>query len=985
MNNNNSVLDVTPPLILCASFVADPLAESLGRLMVLAGLRVSVELGPYHQVFQCLLAPDSALTGVSGGINVLLLRLEDFARDHDDTAGALAVVESVVNDLPPAIEAAVGRTGRPLLVAVFAASPNALGRLGQGLEEMRQRLLLRLKSIAGLSLIQDDEIERVACGAREDAEADRLAHIPFVDTHFASLALAVARKAHALLQPAHKVLVLDCDNTLWRGVVGEDGVAGLDLPAGMLALQRRAVELHGQGVLIALASKNVSEDVDSVFASRPDMVLRPEHIVARRVNWQPKPENLRSLAQELNLGLDSFVFIDDNPVECAQMRSVLPQVVTLQLPADADAIPAFLDHLWTFDRVAITDEDRQRTAMYRENQARRQSESSASSFGEFIATLEMQIDIAVPNQDEWARISQLSQRTNQFNFTTRRYTETELRTWASHEDGGVLRVRVRDRFGDYGLVGVAVCSAVHSDLLVDSFFLSCRVLGRGVEHALLAHLGKQAVGRRLDQVRLPFRPTPKNLPAQAFADSVAGEWRTETPEGEDFVIPAQVAADLRYRLGEVPEAVMNALRDDEKKALQPAAQPVDSAGERSTRYSLLATELINGPAVLAWVQGMQRQARILPDLAVPPSGELEAAMLALWTEVLQIDGLGVEDDFHALGCTSLQAARLIASVERRFGPRWPFTTLLTARTPRALVGKLEEDRAGVTERGLVTLRPGRRTPLFFVHDGDGETLLYRNLALQLPEEVGVVGIEPVRLPGIPLAHLCIEDMASAYIANMRSLQPEGPYRLAGLCAGGVIAYEMARQLQAGGNAVEFVVMLDAAAPGTPRRAGIGGQRRLARTLAATRGATGGWLTRVGIMGAMILRRSWNYLRWRVTDQLFRIRRSQRFARLAAVLNQRATWPAHWAPLSVREIYDEAERRYRPARLDSVPLLLVRATAGDGADTPYTSVYADPDLGWGRVGATRLQVVDVSGGHSSMLQEPHLASLAQFFCRHMGHS
>ena len=971
------------PIVLCASFVADPLLPPLTSLLSFAHLPFQPVLGPYHQIFQCLLAPDSALTRVDGGVNLVLLRLEDFARDHDDAQAALGVVQRVADDLPAALQAALTRTGRPLLFAALAASPAACTRFGSPIEELRVQLLARLQYLPGLTLVIDAEIERVAHGPREDAESDRLAHIPFADGHFAALALAVARKLHALSVSAHKVLVLDCDNTLWRGVVGEDGAAGITLPPGLLALQQRTVALQGQGVLVALASKNVEEDVIAVFESRPDMVLRAEHIIARRVNWLPKPDNLQSLAAELNLGLDAFVFMDDNPVECAQMRAMLPQVVTLQLPADPARVPAFLDHLWAFDRLNTTAEDRQRTALYRENLARRQSEAAAGSFGEFIASLAMQIDMAAPSLDEWPRIAQLSQRTNQFNFTTRRYTDAELQAWAGSQAGAVVRVRVRDRFGDYGLVGVAVYAAADGALLVDSFFLSCRILGRGVEHALLAHLGRQALEAGLAQVRLPFRPTPKNLPALAFAESAVGEWRTALPEGQDFVIPAQVAAGLTYRAGEVPAAVMSALRADENKAAQPVAHPATGTVDRSTRYERLATELTNGPAVLAWVQGLQRLARPLPGPAMLPANELEVAMLALWAEVLQMDGLGVEDDFHTLGGTSLQAARLIAGIERRFGPRWPFTTLLAARTPRALVAKLGADHAGTTDLGLVTLRAGSGPQIFFVHDGDGETLLYRNLALQLPAGLGAVGIEPLRRGGIPLAHVRIEHMAAAYVAAMRAFQPEGPYRLAGLCAGGVIAYEMARQLQAAGLAVDCVMLLDAAAPGAPRRAGIGGQTRLARTLAAARGAHGHWLTRLGSMVAVVLRRASNYLRWRLADWRYQVRRARRFARLGQVLGQQAVWPAHWAPLTVREIYEEAERRYQPARLAGVPVLLVRATAGVGGDTPYTTVYVDPDLGWGRVGAERLQLVDVAGGHASMLQAPHVAALAGVLGRQLG--
>jgi thioesterase domain-containing protein/acyl carrier protein len=353
-------------------------------------------------------------------------------------------------------------------------------------------------------------------------------------------------------------------------------------------------------------------------------------------------------------------------------------------------------------------------------------------------------------------------------------------------------------------------------------------------------------------------------------------------------------------------------------------------------------------------------------------------MLELWAEVLQIDGLGVEDDFHALGGTSLQVARLIAAIERRFDQRWPFTILLSARTPRALVARLDAADSKAGDGPLITLRPGGGPRLFLVHDGDGETLLYRNLALRLSADIGIVGIEPLRRPGIPLAHLRIEDMASDYIAAMRELQPEGPYRLAGMCAGGVIAYEMARQLKAAGAEVDFVMLLDAAAPGAPRRAGIGGRSHVGRTLDAIRAVEGNPLVRTAAIAALVLRRGWNFLHWRITHRQELKQRRQRFERLARVLADGDRWPDDHSPLTVREIYEEAERRYRPGPLTGVPLLLARARDGEGGDTPYVTVYEDADFGWGRVVAAQPSLVDVDGGHASMLQEPHVGSLAEVF-------
>ena len=262
-------------------------------------------------------------------------------------------------------------------------------------EAANAALIALARNVPGLVLLSAEDVDLVSTTERYDEVSNELAHIPFTEEFFAALAIAIARKIHALRVPAHKVLVLDCDETLWRGVVGEDGVAGITIPPSLARLQRYAVRIQQQGALICLVSKNTEQDVFDVFEQRSDMVLKREHIVAHRINWASKPGNIASLARALNLGLDFFVFIDDNPVECALMRAQLPQVVTLQLPPEQE-IDAFLAQLWTFDKVAVTAEDARRTEMYRENAERQESEESATDIVEFIASLGVVVDIAAP-------------------------------------------------------------------------------------------------------------------------------------------------------------------------------------------------------------------------------------------------------------------------------------------------------------------------------------------------------------------------------------------------------------------------------------------------------------------------------------------------------------------------------------------------------------------------------------------------------------
>jgi len=288
------------------------------------------------------------------------------------------------------------------------------------------------------------------------------------------------------------------------------GPLGVRTDAPYQALQDFLVARQQAGLLLYLCSKNQEADVFAVFRERPEMPLGRGHLVAWRINWRPKSENLRSLAQELNLGLLSFIFLDDNPLECAEVQAHCPAVTTIQLPAEGERIAHFLDHVWAFDRLKITAEDRERTGYYRQGLQRDQWHREAPTFADFLAGLELEIEISAMTSDQIQRASQLTQRTNQFNATTIRRTEAEIRqAW---EAGALesLVVKVKDRFGDYGLVGLILLESLPRSLRVDAFLLSCRALGQGVEHQMLTRLGQIAEACRLESVEIRHIPTARN-------------------------------------------------------------------------------------------------------------------------------------------------------------------------------------------------------------------------------------------------------------------------------------------------------------------------------------------------------------------------------------------------------------------------------------------------------------------------------------------
>jgi FkbH-like protein len=322
---------------------------------------------------------------------------------------------------------------------------------------------------------------------------------------------------------SRKCVVLDLDNTLWGGVIGDDGLSGIQVGAeapgnAFLAFQRELERLWRRGILLAICSKNNPKTALAVFDEHPDMVLKRSHFSAWRINWEPKPSNMRAIAEELNIGLSSLVFLDDSPIERLAMRTELPQVMTPELPADPAQYRQALLELGVFDGLSFTEEDRSRNQLYAEQRARTELEaeyrSAGTSLQDYLQDLDIIVEIDPINHLTLPRVAQLTSKTNQFNLTTRRYSEAQIdeavaRGWL------VYSMRVVDRFGDNGLVAVALLSPQPNHTWeVDTFLMSCRVMGRGVETAFLAHLAAEARDRGGTRLQGWYLPTAANMPVQ---------------------------------------------------------------------------------------------------------------------------------------------------------------------------------------------------------------------------------------------------------------------------------------------------------------------------------------------------------------------------------------------------------------------------------------------------------------------------------------
>jgi FkbH-like protein len=310
--------------------------------------------------------------------------------------------------------------------------------------------------------------------------------------------------------------VLDLDNTLWGGVIGDDGIGGIQLGdehpgRAFKEFQRAALGLRDRGILLAISSKNDEVVVHDALANHPEMLVKLKDFAATRINWNPKSKNLREMAKELNIGLDSLVFFDDNPVERAEVSESAPEVHVVDVPVDPASYVRALCELAVFDVPTLTAEDRLRAQSYQAQIERQQSEAQAGSLDEFLPSLQMEAEIGAWNAITAQRIAQLVIKTNQFNTTTRRSSEAELAEL--HESGlGVHWLRLTDRYGDMGLIAVSVMTKEGDDALVHSFVLSCRAANRGMEQTMVGYLAKKARGLGFKRLIGEYIPTPKTTP-----------------------------------------------------------------------------------------------------------------------------------------------------------------------------------------------------------------------------------------------------------------------------------------------------------------------------------------------------------------------------------------------------------------------------------------------------------------------------------------
>lgn len=494
----------------------------------------------YNTWLQEIANPESALYRSEPQAVFLLLHGDTLLGENppDTAQGATAILQPMLEAISSAVSA---RRDIAFVVSTLDIAQKRIRPLVSTSPEMQAAVFWR-ESLERLSVPILEIAELVRDMGRRHFYNDRVWYMGAIPSSMAgeeALAAEIGQIWNAIRGRRKKCLALDLDNTLWGGVIGELGTEGIHLDftgsgARFRDFQQRILELKNAGVLLAAISKNNLEDALAGIDHHPAMLLRSNDFVAIRANWEPKPKNLQAIAHELNIGVDSFVFVDDNPIERETMQIALPEVAVPDFPSDSSCLERFMREVAReyFLQVRLTREDTVKTEQYRADASRKAQQSTFANIGDYLASLEMQMSIQELNESNLARAAQLTQKTNQFNLATRRYAETDLQKLLQAPDTLVLIADLSDRFGAYGKIALCIVHIEQETAAVDTYLMSCRVMERGVETAFLNEIEQRLVSRGVKEITASYVPSGKNAVVSDFWHRMGYDETTSLPDGE---------------------------------------------------------------------------------------------------------------------------------------------------------------------------------------------------------------------------------------------------------------------------------------------------------------------------------------------------------------------------------------------------------------------------------------------------------------------
>jgi FkbH-like protein len=492
------------------------------------GIVLEVIQAAYDQVAQEALTLDSKINRSRPDAVLLALDFRAFPLKltPGDSVVSSATVQSVIDYLSLLCKAIKANSGAPCIIQTLAPPVELLfgsldcaipGTIRNLISEINERLTELARGSGDIVLDVASLAETVGLADWHNPQLWNLAKLSFSEEVIPLYADHVARTVAAMRGKSRKALVLDLDNTVWGGVVGDDGVDGIQIAQGdakgeaYLTVQRFALDLRRRGIALAVASKNNDEVARAPFLKHPDMLLKLEHIAVFQANWSDKATNIQAIAKELSLGLDAMVFMDDNPVERGLVRQLLPEVAVPELPEDPAYFVRTVAAAGYFEAVTFVSEDLKRASYYQDNAKRAELQKTVGGVEAYLASLDMTITFQPFDATGRERIVQLINKSNQYNLTTHRYNDPDLTSFENDPGVFTLQVRLADTFGDNGMISVVICRPGEADAWeIDTWVMSCRVLGRKVEYMVLRELVERARAAGIQKLIGVFRPTDRN-------------------------------------------------------------------------------------------------------------------------------------------------------------------------------------------------------------------------------------------------------------------------------------------------------------------------------------------------------------------------------------------------------------------------------------------------------------------------------------------
>lgn len=531
------------------SYTVEAIEPVLKLRLLLEGYKAEFFFGDYNQYVQEILDPASALYAFRPDVVLLMVRIEELMPDFVDEFGGRpvseweAIVQTKARGLGDLARTLEKNLPVQLIIqnaclpfGVYWGIYDAQHPGGQTylVSRFNQALAEAVGELKGAFLWDFNRfVQKMGYDQIFDSKMWFFSKSPYRPSAYPGLVNDLLRYLLSAAGKSKKCIVLDLDNTLWGGIIGEDGIKGIQLghtyPGNCFReFQKELLKLYHRGIILAINSKNNEADALEVIDTHPDMVLRHRHFAALRINWNDKAGNLKALAKELNIGIDSMIMLDDNPIECELIRQQLPECEVVCLPEKPYLIPRIFEFLPGVENIRLTEEDKRKGEMYQAQIARKQHESTFENLDDFLKSLALEVGIQAAVPFTVPRIAQLTQKTNQMNLTTRRYTESDITALADRSDASVFSVSSRDKFGDNGIVGVFILKFKEKECRIDTFLLSCRVIGRNIEGSMIAFISDFAKKRGADILVGEYLPTAKNKPAADLYDKLRFERISDT-------------------------------------------------------------------------------------------------------------------------------------------------------------------------------------------------------------------------------------------------------------------------------------------------------------------------------------------------------------------------------------------------------------------------------------------------------------------------